>query len=60
MRAFESNLQKLGKDGQVVTQDDMLIALSRISASLTLDDIREFFVAINGGNGAQLSDDQQV
>jgi len=36
----------------------MLIALSRMNASLTLDDIREFFGAINGSDGA--GDDQQV
>lgn len=42
-------MRKLGGSGGVtITQDDMLIALSRVNASLTLDDIKEFFVAING------------
>jgi len=39
-----------------VSLDDMTIALSRVNASLSLDDIREFFKAV-GGQTARGPDD---
>lgn len=49
MQAFEATMRKLGGSGGLtISQEDMLIALSRVNAQLTLDDIREFFNAING------------
>ena len=32
----------------MISLDDMTIALSRVNASLSLDDIREFFRAVGG------------
>ena len=47
--AFEATLRKLGGNGgELVSQDDLTIALSRINAQLTLDDIREFYRAVGG------------
>ena len=58
IQAFEATLRKLGgSGGELDSQDDMTIALSRVNAQLTLDDIREFYRAV-GGDTAQ--DDQQV
>ena len=49
LQAFEATLRKLGGNGgTVVSLDDMTIALSRVNASLTLDDIREFYKAFGG------------
>lgn len=32
----------------MVSQDDLTIALSRLNAALSLDDIREFYRAVGG------------
>jgi hypothetical protein len=40
-----------------VSLDDMTIALSRVNASLSLDDIREFFKAVEGQTARGPSDD---
>ena len=58
--AFEATLRKLGSNGgELVSQDDMTIALSRVNAQLTLDDIKEFYRAVGGGDSAG-NDDQLV
>ena len=50
MQAFEECLRKIGSNGGVnITRDDVTIALSRINAQLTLDDIRAFFNVVSGG-----------
>jgi len=49
MPAFESTLRRLGgHGGLVVSLDELTIALSRISAQLSLDDVRDFYRAIGG------------
>ena len=70
LHAFEATLRKLGgSGGMMVSQDDLTIALSRLNAALTLEDIREFYRAVGGEgrNESQYSqsarggtDDQQV
>lgn len=49
MQAFEATLRKLGGNGGVmVSRDDLTIALSRVNASVSLEDIREFYKAVGG------------
>ena len=57
IQAFEATLRKLGGNGgEFVSQDDLTIALSRVNAQLTLDDIRDFYRAVGGA--ASNTDDQ--
>lgn len=46
---LEQALRRVGAaGGNTVTQDDLIIALSRIDAQLSLDDVKEFFSAVKG------------
>ena len=55
--AFEATLRKLGGNGGlVVSQDDLTIALSRVNAALSLDDIRDFYRAVNGDTTSRSGD----
>ena len=66
MQAFESTLRKLGGNGGVaISLEDMTIAMSRINAQATLDDIRDFFKTVGGvtrrtDGQYTAGDDQQV
>jgi len=56
-------LRKIGSNGGLsVTLDDLTIAMSRVNAQVTLDDIREFFYASGGetrrSDGAFVSGDE--
>ena len=49
LQNFEATLRKLGANGgELVSIDDVTIALSRVNAQLSLDDIKEFFRAVAG------------
>lgn len=53
-QAFEATLRKLGSNGgTMVSKDDVTIALSRVNAAITLDDVREFFSSICGESPGQ-------
>ena len=47
--ALESALRKIGSNGGLtVTQDDLIIALSKVDAQLNLEDIKDFFRMVRG------------
>ena len=62
--AFEAAMKKLGGSGGVtVSQDELMLALSRVNASVNLEDIREFYRAVGGetrSHGGTAGEEQLV
>ena len=51
MTGVEQSLRKFGSQGGVsITQDELLIALSRVDAAVTLEEIKEFFSIVQGSS----------
>jgi len=47
----EQSLRKFGSQGGVsITQDELLIALSRVDAAVTLEEIKEFYSVVQGNS----------
>lgn len=58
MTAVEQSLRKFTSPGtQNVSQDDLIIGLSRVGAKLTLDEIKEFFALCRNGEKARASNE---
>lgn len=56
----EQALRKHGANGGVtINFDQFLVALSRVDASLTLDDIKEFFALVGGSRHSKGRDATQ-
>jgi len=49
---FEQALRKIGSNGGVtVSQEDIIIALSKVDAQLSLDEIKAFYKVVRGNSG---------
>jgi len=61
MHGLEQALKTFSGKNNTVTEDQMLIAFNRVDAgNLAIDDVKDFFSSIKGGNRKKDQDDIEI